>query len=119
MCVESIYGAVGGCGLQDGRTCADPAVQDEDITGAFKVNAISIGTIPGCRDKQPSGVHAVAVCECKMKLGAVSNPQIAYAHIHTILKDQPLHCQLQDYSKFQTISNQFIVHLLTEVIHHD
>lgn len=83
------------------------------------MDAISVGAIPGCCDKQSSGVHAVAVCECKMKLGAVSNPQVAYAHIHTILKDQPLYCQLQHYSKFHSISNQFIVHFTNEVIDHD
>jgi len=101
------------------RTCADPAVQDEDITGVFKVDAISVRTIPGCRDKQSSGVHAVAVRKCKMELRAVSNSQIAYAHIDTILKDQPLICQLQHNSEFYSISNQFIVHLIIDVIEDD
>lgn len=71
-------------------TCTDPAVQDEDVTGTSEVNAVSIGAILGCRDKQPTDIHAVAVSESKMELGAVSNPQILYTHIDTILKDQTI-----------------------------
>jgi hypothetical protein len=54
------------------------------------VDAVSVGAVPGRCDMQSCGVHAVAVRECQMKLRAVSNPQIANAHIHTIPKHQSL-----------------------------
>lgn len=91
-CVRNLFCAVGDW-VARWRTCTDPAVQDEDVTGTSEVNAVSIGAILGCRDKQPTDIHAVAVSESEMELGAVSNPQILYTYIDTILKDQTLYCK--------------------------